>query len=164
MSDNDFGPEGAQALSEPLGKLTALQQLELGGTILILIILILGRGCVADEGGRHAWWWALFLTRMSGNDFGPEGAKALSKLLGKLTALHQLDLVNFTGCKILFLIFSFLDGICVWVVSRLISKMLQKLIPDRGGGIAVCLRWALAARPQAVAAAHALLPPSNNRS
>ncbi len=31
MSVNDFGPEGARALSEPLGKLTALQQLDLAG-------------------------------------------------------------------------------------------------------------------------------------
>ncbi len=95
MSDNHLGPEGAQALSEPLGKLTALQQLDLSSKILIcrfLIILILGRGCVADEGGRHAWWWALFLTRISDNGFGREGAQALSEPLGKLTALQKLYL------------------------------------------------------------------------
>ena len=45
-----------------------------------------------DEGWRNAWWWALFLTRMSVNGFGPEGAQALSEPLGKLTALRELHL------------------------------------------------------------------------
>ena len=87
--------DGLNEIVEPLGKLTALQQLDLRSKILIcrfLIILILGRGCDADEGGRHAWWWALFLTRMSDNDFGREGAQALSEPLGKLTALQRLYL------------------------------------------------------------------------
>ena len=35
ISGNDFGPEGARVLSEPLGKLTALQQLDLHGILLI---------------------------------------------------------------------------------------------------------------------------------
>ncbi len=52
-----------------------------------------------------AWCWALFLTRMSGNEFGLEGARVLSEWLGKLTALQQLDL----GGKI-FVFFLFCDG------------------------------------------------------
>ena len=48
MAENGFGPEGARVLSEPLGKLTALQQLNLEGKIYIIFYL---RGvCVAVEG------------------------------------------------------------------------------------------------------------------
>jgi hypothetical protein len=47
---------------------------------------------IAAEGGWRAWCWALFLTRVSDNRFGPEGARALSEPLGKLTALQQLIL------------------------------------------------------------------------
>ncbi len=104
VSGNDFGPEGARALSEPLGKLTALQQLHLHGNI-FNFVFIFGRGCVAVEGAWHVWCWALFLTRVSGNRFGPEGARGLSEPLGKLTALQQLHL----ECKILFL-FLYLRG------------------------------------------------------
>jgi hypothetical protein len=39
VSGNAFGPEGAVALSEPLGRLTALRHLHLGGTILILVLI-----------------------------------------------------------------------------------------------------------------------------
>ena len=88
---NGFGPEGARALSEPLGKLTALQQLHLSSNF-FNFVFIFARGCVVVEGAWHAWCWALFLTRVSGNDFGPDGARALSEPLGKLTALQQLDL------------------------------------------------------------------------
>ena len=56
---------------------------------------------------RHAWCLALFLTRMSDNDFGPDGARVLSEPLGKLTALQQLNL----GSKI-FILFSFAMGVC----------------------------------------------------
>ncbi len=38
FSHSDFGPEGAVALSEPLGRLAALQHLNLRGTILILVL------------------------------------------------------------------------------------------------------------------------------
>ena len=62
----------------------------------LYFVFIFARGCVAVEGALHAWCWALFLTRVSVNDFGPEGARALSEPLGKLTALQQLDL----QCKI----------------------------------------------------------------
>ncbi len=54
MSDNDLGPEGARALSESLGKLTALQQLNLGSKIFILVWFLFCEGsCVAVEGARH---------------------------------------------------------------------------------------------------------------
>ena len=53
---------------------------------------MIARGCDAVEGAWHAWCWALFLTRLSVNDFGPEGARALSEPLGKLTALQELYL------------------------------------------------------------------------
>ncbi len=66
--------------------------------------------CVAVEGGRHAWCLALFLTRMSGNFFGPDGARVLSEPLGKLTALQQLDL---SGKIFHFLLI--LRGVCVEV-------------------------------------------------
>ncbi len=39
---NRFGPEGARALSEPLGKLTALQMLNLEGNIFILFLYLGG--------------------------------------------------------------------------------------------------------------------------
>ncbi len=38
VSDSDFGPEGAVALSEPLGRLTALRHLILESAILILFL------------------------------------------------------------------------------------------------------------------------------
>jgi hypothetical protein len=91
VSDNFFGPEGARALSEPLGKLTALQQLDLGGKIFHLTLHVRG-DVIAVEGAWHAWCWAFFLTRVSDNEFGPEGARALSEPLGKLTALQRQDL------------------------------------------------------------------------
>jgi hypothetical protein len=47
---------------------------------------------IAVEGAWYAWCWAFFLTRVSGNGFGPEGARALSEPLGELTALQQLHL------------------------------------------------------------------------
>ena len=34
LADNNIGAEGAGRLAEPLGKLTALQKLYLGGTVL----------------------------------------------------------------------------------------------------------------------------------
>ena len=58
------------------------------------------------EGARHAWCWALFLTRVSVNLFGPEGARALSEPLGKLTALQQLHLSS----KIFHFLFLHLRG------------------------------------------------------
>ena len=33
LADNEIGAEGAGRLAEPLGKLTALQELDLGGTV-----------------------------------------------------------------------------------------------------------------------------------
>ena len=33
LADNEIGSEGAGRLAEPLGKLTALQHLDLGGTV-----------------------------------------------------------------------------------------------------------------------------------
>ena len=59
MAVNGFGPEGARVLSEPLGKLTALQQLNLEGKIYIIFIC---EGCVLrlrerDMGGV----WLCFL-------------------------------------------------------------------------------------------------------
>jgi hypothetical protein len=45
MSGNGFGPEGARALSEPLGKLTALQQLDLSGKIRIFLFTWAGLRC-----------------------------------------------------------------------------------------------------------------------
>jgi hypothetical protein len=56
-----------------------------------------------------AWCWALFLTRVSGNEFGPEGARALSEPLGKLTALQQLGL---GGRIFVFLLFRDGDVCC----------------------------------------------------
>ena len=41
LSDNGFGPEGARALSEPLGKLTALQQLHLSSNIFVFCFVYL---------------------------------------------------------------------------------------------------------------------------
>jgi hypothetical protein len=61
---------------------------------------------IAVEGAWHAWCWALFLNRVSENRFGPEGARALSEPLGKLTALQQLNL----RCKIFHLYFPFARG------------------------------------------------------
>jgi hypothetical protein len=45
VSGNGFGTEGARALSAPLGQLTALQQLDLGGNICILIFIWAGLRC-----------------------------------------------------------------------------------------------------------------------
>ena len=45
MAVNGFGPEGARVLSEPLSKLTALQQLNLGGKIFILFLFARGVCC-----------------------------------------------------------------------------------------------------------------------
>jgi hypothetical protein len=45
VSGNGFGLEGARALSAPLGQLTALQQLDLGGNICILIFIWAGLRC-----------------------------------------------------------------------------------------------------------------------
>ncbi len=42
VSDSDFGPEGARNLSDTLGQLTALQQLDLGSKICILIFIWAG--------------------------------------------------------------------------------------------------------------------------
>jgi hypothetical protein len=86
MSGKRFRSQGAEFLSEPLGKLMALQSLDLGSKIFMFVLFGRGSHCVI------AWFWALFLTRMSGNWFGPEGARALSEPLGKLTALQQLHL------------------------------------------------------------------------
>jgi hypothetical protein len=61
---------------------------------------------IAVEGAWHAWCWDLFLTRVSGNGFGLEGARALSEPLGKLTALQQLHLQG----KIFHLYFPFVRG------------------------------------------------------
>ena len=49
-------------------------------------------GCVGIEGAWNAQCCGLFLTRISGDNFGPEGAQFLSEPLGKLTALQQLHL------------------------------------------------------------------------
>ena len=42
MAGNRFGPEGARVLSEPLGKLTALQQLDLHCKIFVLFLCLQG--------------------------------------------------------------------------------------------------------------------------
>ena len=76
-------------------------------------VFIFARGCVAVEGAWHAWCWALFLTRVSGNDLGPEGARALSEPLGKLTALQQLKL---EGKR--FHLFSHVRGDVLWLRER----------------------------------------------
>ncbi len=93
VSGRVFGSEGAVALSEPLGRLAALQYLDLGGTILILVLTCGGPWvCVRLEGAFHACCWTLFHMRVSDSDFGPEGAVALSEPLGRLAALQYLDL------------------------------------------------------------------------
>ena len=38
LADNGIGVEGARMLAEPLGKLTALQQLNLSGTISAVLL------------------------------------------------------------------------------------------------------------------------------
>jgi hypothetical protein len=45
VSDNGFRFAGARALSVPLGQLTALQQLDLGSNICILIFIWAGLRC-----------------------------------------------------------------------------------------------------------------------
>ena len=107
MADNGFGPEGARVLSEPLGKLTALQRLNLWGKIFCFILICEGHVLLLrerDMGGVLA----LFLTRMAGNRFGPEGARVLSEPLGKLTALQRLDL----GGQVFVLVCFALEGFC----------------------------------------------------
>ncbi len=91
MAGNRFGPEGARVLSEPLGKLTALQQLHLEGKIFCFILICEGHVLLLRERDMGDVL-ALFLTRMAANGFGPEGARVLSEPLGKLTALQQLHL------------------------------------------------------------------------
>ncbi len=38
LADNDIGDEGARMLAEPLGKLTALQKLDLRGTVSAILL------------------------------------------------------------------------------------------------------------------------------
>ncbi len=48
MSGNDLGPEGARALSEPLGKLTALQILSFSSKIYFLVFTWAGLCCGSE--------------------------------------------------------------------------------------------------------------------
>ncbi len=92
IPDNYFGDEGAKCLSEPLGKLTALQRLDLGGGDK-LILFWFARGFVSIVGScAHVRCCDLFLTRIPVNNFKSQAASFLSKPLGKLTALQHLDL------------------------------------------------------------------------
>ncbi len=43
-------------------------------------------------GGAFGLRFCLFLSRLSGNDIGAEGAERLAEPLGKLTALQHLNL------------------------------------------------------------------------
>jgi hypothetical protein len=38
LADSGIGDEGARVLAEPLGKLTALEQLDLGGTVSAILL------------------------------------------------------------------------------------------------------------------------------
>jgi hypothetical protein len=103
--DVSLTEDGLKEIVDTIGKLTALQQLDLGGNIFHLILYVRG-DVIVVEGAWHAWCWDLFLTRVSDNAFGLEGARALSEPLGKLTALQQLDL----SCKIFHLYFTCARG------------------------------------------------------
>jgi hypothetical protein len=124
FSDNDFGPQAAKFLAEPLGKLYALEKLYLQSTsaFFLLFIDFWRRSRKFDFVCCCCW----FLTRCSENNFGPEGAEVLAEPLGKLSALKILDLagkivvvmvvkyfwlVVFQGCDFL--------CCCCWFYTRL---------------------------------------------
>jgi hypothetical protein len=92
LAGNYMGDEGAGMLAEPLGKLTALQQLYLQSTVSGLLFLERIQG--------HCWLGfcdALCFGFVSNpadtdNHLCAEGARRLAEPLSKLTALQQLDL------------------------------------------------------------------------
>jgi hypothetical protein len=72
MAGNDFGPEGARVLSEPLGKLTALQHLDLRGKIFYFIFI--WEGCVLRLRERDMGGVLLcFLLALQGTALGVKG-------------------------------------------------------------------------------------------
>jgi hypothetical protein len=57
FADRLLNLDGISEIAEPLGKLTALQQLHLSGKIFHFLLILRG-ACVTVEGGRHAWCFA----------------------------------------------------------------------------------------------------------
>ena len=85
VSGNNIGEEGAKTLAPHLGKLVNMDQLGLGGKIILGMRL-----CDA-----RCWWYSdgCFLWAcVSDSNIGEEGANALAPHLGKLVNMNDLYL------------------------------------------------------------------------
>jgi hypothetical protein len=96
LAGNSMSTEGAGMLAEPLGKLTALQELDLDGIAQDMFgtfscfFLKFEDGVEWDE--AFGILFGFFLSRLAGNDSVREGAGVLAEPLGKMTALRKLNL------------------------------------------------------------------------
>jgi hypothetical protein len=87
---NKIGPYGCSALSQAQPHLSALQELNLRGNLILLILFCLfglvywGRMCGRRRGCE--------VSHAAGNSIGPSGCSALSQALPHLSALQELNL------------------------------------------------------------------------
>ena len=87
---NDIGPSGCSALAQALPHLSALQQLDLGCNLILLILFCLF--------GLVYWGWmcgrrrGCVVSHAADNEIGDSGCTALSQALPHLSALQELNL------------------------------------------------------------------------